>query len=244
MIDSPNPMSRVGAFFDVDRTIVSCNTGRLFVRDLRRRGQISFFRSLRALIWMAKYHLSLIDLQWVATRLAGEMAGKLEREFAEHCRGLVEKDVLPLVVPGAREKIEKHRAEGHVLAILSTSPCYITEPLAEVLGIEEVISTRFEIADGLFTGRLLGPACVGKGKVHWAEDLGTRLQVDLSQSWFYTDSYTDMPMLERVGNRVVVNPDPRLRRMAKRRGWPVQDWRHPLSAAGAAATAAAGEASA
>jgi HAD superfamily hydrolase (TIGR01490 family) len=226
-------MSAIGAFFDVDRTIVSCNTGRLFLRDLRRRGEISFFRMLRALGWMAKYHLSLIDLQWVATRLAGEMAGRLEREFADHCRRLVEKDVLPLVVPGARAKIEKHRAEGHVLAILSTSPCYITEPLAEVLGIEHVISTRFEIADGLFTGRLLGPACVGRGKVHWAEDLVARKQLDLAKSWFYTDSYTDMPMLERVGNQVIVNPDPRLRRIAKRRGWPVQDWRQPIVAAAA-----------
>ena len=226
-------MSRVGAFFDVDRTIVSVNTGRLFLRDLRRRGQISFFRMLRALGWMAKYHLSLIDLQWVATRLAGEMAGQLEREFAETCRKWVEKDVLPLVVPGAREKIEKHRAEGHLLAILSTSPNYVTEPLAEILGIEEVMSTRFEVDGGLFTGRLLGPACVGKGKVHWAEDLGSRRQVDLSQSWFYTDSYTDMPMLERVGNRVVVNPDPRLKRIAKRRGWPVQDWRQVAEAVAA-----------
>jgi HAD superfamily hydrolase (TIGR01490 family) len=232
VIEWPEPMSRVGAFFDVDRTIVSCNTGRLFLRDLRRRGEISFFRMLRALGWMAKYHLSLIDLQWVATRLAGEMAGRLEREFADHCRRLVEKDILPLVVPGAREKIERHRAEGHVLAILSTSPCYITEPLAEVLGIDEVMSTRFEIEDGLFTGRLLGPACVGRGKVHWAEDLVARKQLDLTQSWFYTDSYTDMPMLERVGNKVVVNPDPRLRRVAKRRGWPVQDWRQPIALAG------------
>ena len=230
MIDSPDSMSRVGAFFDVDRTLVSCNTARLFVRDLRRRGEISFFRTLRALLWMAKYHLSLIDLQWVAARLAGEMAGKLERDFAERCRGWVEKDVLPLVVPGARGRIEKHRADGHVLAILSTSPCYVTEPLAEKLGIEEVISTRFEVDGGHFTGRLIGPACVGKGKVHWAEDLVARRQVDLAQSWFYTDSYTDMPMLERVGNRVVVNPDPRLRRTAKRRGWPVQDWRLPLVA--------------
>jgi len=226
-------MSCVGAFFDVDRTIVSCNTGRLFLRDLRGRGEISFFRMLRALGWMAKYHLSLIDLQWVATRLAGEMTGKLEHEFAERCRRWVEKDVLPLVVPGAREKIEKHRAEGHVLAILSTSPCYVTEPLAEVLGIEEVISTRFEIQDGLFTGRLRGPACVGRGKVHWAEDLVARKQIDLSKSWFYTDSYTDMPMLERVGNQVVVNPDPRLRRIAKRRGWPVQDWRQVAAAVAA-----------
>jgi HAD superfamily hydrolase (TIGR01490 family) len=233
-------MSRVGAFFDVDRTIVSCNTGRLFLRDLRSRGEISLYRAVRALIWMAKYHLSLIDLQWVAARLAGEMAGKVERDFAERCRGWVEKDVLPLVVPGARGQIERHRSEGHVLAILSTSPCYITEPIAETLGIEEVISTRFEVDGGHFTGRLIGPACVGRGKVHWAEDLVARRQVDLSQSWFYTDSYTDMPMLERVGNRVVVNPDPRLRRIAKRRGWPVQDWRYPVPETGVSASAAGG----
>jgi len=217
-------MARIGAFFDVDRTLVSCNTGRLFLRDLRRRGEISFLRALRALGWMAKYHLSLIDLQHVAVRLAEQMKGKLERDFADRCRAWVEKEVLPLVVPGARPQIEKHRAEGHVLAILSTSPTYVTRPLAEALGIDEVVSTQFEVEDGQFTGRLVGPACVGKGKVHWAEALGARREVDLAQSWFYTDSYTDLPMLERVGNRVVVNPDPRLRRTAKRRGWPVENW--------------------
>jgi len=224
-------MSRIGAFFDVDRTLVSCNTGRLFLRDLRRRGEISLIRTLRALVWMAKYHLSLIDLQHVATKLAAQMEGWIERDFAERCRGWVEAEVLPLVVPGAHGQIEKHRAEGHVVAILSTSPTYVTRPIADALGIEEVISTKFEVVGGQFTGKLVGPACVGKGKVYWAEDLGARREVDLAQSWFYTDSYTDMPMLERVGNRVIVNPDPRLKRTAKRRGWPVQDWRRAADAA-------------
>jgi HAD superfamily hydrolase (TIGR01490 family) len=223
-------MARIGAFFDVDRTLVSCNTGRLFLRDLRERGEISLYRALRALIWMAKYHLSLIDLQHVAVRLAAQMEGWVEHDFSERCRKWVEKDVLPLVVPGARGPIEKHRSEGHVLAILSTSPCYVTRPIAEALGIGEVLSTQFVVENGLFTGKLRGPACVGKGKVHWAEDMGARLDLDLGASWFYTDSYTDMPMLERVGNRVIVNPDPRLRRIAKRRGWPVQDWRQALTA--------------
>lgn len=230
-------MPRIGAFFDVDRTIVSCNTGRLFLKDSRQRGEISFFRALRALFWMAKYHLSLIDLQHVATRLAAQMEGWVERDFEERCRLWVAKDVLPYVVPGARGQIERHRSEGHVLAILSTSPTYITRPLAEVLGIDEVISTQFEVQDGHFTGRLVGPACVGKGKVHWAENLGARMDVDLGASWFYTDSYTDMPMLERVGNRVIVNPDPRLKRIAKRRGWPVEDWRQALAIAATAAPA-------
>ena len=101
---------------------------------------------------------------------------------------------------------------------------YVTRPIAETLGLDEVLSTQFEVADGAFTGRLLGPACFGKGKVHWAEDLVSRRPVDLDSSFFYTDSYSDLPMLERVGHGVVVNPDPRLKRTAKRRGWPVQNW--------------------
>jgi HAD superfamily hydrolase (TIGR01490 family) len=220
-------MSRIGAFFDVDRTLVACNTGRLFLRDLRRRGEISLFRALRAMGWMAKYHLSLIDLQVIAARIAEQMRGKSETEFAERCRRWVEDEVLPLVVPGALRQIERHRSEGHVLAVLSSSPTYVTRPLAQVLGIEEVLSTTFEVDGDLFTGRLVGPACVGPGKIHWAEALGARRELDLAQSWFYTDSYTDLPMLERVGNRVVINPDPRLRLAAKRRGWPVQDWSQP-----------------
>src|SRR5207344_1736420 len=91
-------MLRIGAFFDVDRTLVACNTGRLFLRDLRRRGEISFLRALRALGWMAKYHLSLIDLQVIAAQIATEMRGKSESEFAERCRRWVEDQVLPLVV--------------------------------------------------------------------------------------------------------------------------------------------------
>jgi HAD superfamily hydrolase (TIGR01490 family) len=220
-------MSRVAAFFDVDRTLVSVNTARLFLRDLRRRGEISFLRALRALGWMAKYHLSLIDLQIIAANIAEQMRGKSETEFAEQCRRWVEKEVLPLVTPGALRQIERHKAQGHVLAVLSSSPTYVTRPLAETLGIDEVLSTTFEVADGQFTGRLVGPACVGPGKIHWAESLGQRHDVDFAKSWFYTDSYTDLPMLERVGNPSIVNPDPRLRAAAKKRGWPVQDWMKP-----------------
>jgi HAD superfamily hydrolase (TIGR01490 family) len=226
-------MSRIGAFFDVDRTLVACNTGRLFLQDLRRRGEISFLRALRALGWMAKYHLSIIDMQALAGRVAEQMRGWSEREFAERCQRWVEDDVLPRLLPSALRKIEKHRDEGHVLAILSSSPTYVTRPIAATLGIDEVLSTRFEVEGGTFTGRLEGPACVGAGKVHWAEDMVARRAIVLGDSWFYTDSYTDMPMLERVGNRVVINPDPRLRLTAKRRGWPVEDWHSSGRAAAA-----------
>jgi HAD superfamily hydrolase (TIGR01490 family) len=217
-------MAQVGAFFDVDRTLVACNTGRLFLKDLRRRGEISFMRALQAMGWMLKYHLSLIDLDAVAAIMAGQMRGWSERDFAERCKRWVEDEILPLLLPSALRQIEHHRQEGHLLAILSSSPTYVTRPIAETLGLDEVLSTQFEVADGAFTGKLIGPACFGKGKVHWAEEMVTRRSVDLGSSFFYTDSYSDLPMLERVGHGVVVNPDPRLKRAAKRRGWPVHNW--------------------
>jgi phosphoserine phosphatase len=100
----------------------------------------------------------------------------------------------------------------------------VTRPIAETLGLDETLSTQLEVADGQFTGKLLGPACYGPGKVHWAEKLTTTRELDLRSSWFYTDSYSDLPMLERVGHQVIVNPDPRLRRTAKQRGWRVENW--------------------
>ena len=217
-------MARVGAFFDVDRTLVACNTGRLFLRDSRRRGEISFLRALRAMGWMLKYHLSLIDLNALAALLVLQMRGQSEQHFAERCRRWVEDEILPLLLPSALRQIEHHRKEGHLLAILSSSPTYVTRPIAETLGLDEVLSTQFEVEGGQFTGKLIGPAGCGAGKVHWAEDLGARKAIDLQSSFFYTDSYSDMPMLERVGHGVVVNPDPRLRRAAKRHGWPVKNW--------------------
>lgn len=218
-------MSRIGAFFDLDRTLVACNTGRLFLRDLRRRGEISLGRAIRAMGWLAKYHFSLIDLDAMAHKIMAGLRGWSEKEFEERCRRLVEDDVLPQLLPAALRKIEQHREQGHLLAILSMSPTYMTRPIAHTLGIEEVVSTQLEVKEGHFTGRVISPACFGAGKVHWAEALGRARNVDLDRSWFYTDSYSDLPMLERVGHGVIVNPDPRLRRVAAKRGWTVENWK-------------------
>lgn len=217
-------MPRVGAFFDLDRTMIACNTGRLFMADMRRRGELSLVGKLRAVGWLLKYHFSLIDGERMATKALSMVRGRSEREFAEHCRRLVDSDVRPRLLRDAVAKINEHRAAGHLTAILSSSPTYITAPVAEILGIDEVLSTRLEVADGKLTGRVIGPTCFGAGKVHWAEKLGVTHELDLDNSYFYTDSYTDLPMLERVRNPVIVNPDPRLRRAARLRGWAVQTW--------------------
>jgi hypothetical protein len=100
-------------------------------------------------------------------------------------------------------------------------------PLAKHLGIDHFLYTRLEVEDGRFTGRVIEPVCFEAGKIHWLEQLVTTQRIDLARSWFYTDSITDLPLLELVGHPVVTNPDPRLYREAARRRWPVRFFTAP-----------------
>jgi HAD superfamily hydrolase (TIGR01490 family) len=215
---------RIGAFFDMDRTLLRCNTGTRWIQFLRRRGEISTWHLVRALSWIARYKLSLIDMEEVARVVLPDMKGGLESEVIEKTRKWCEDEILKEVAPRAREALRFHRGEGHVVAILSSSTPYVTEVLAEHLGIEHVICTRLVIENGRFAGTLVTPGCFGAGKVHWAERFARERDIDLDASWFYTDSYSDLPMLLRVGVKKVVNPDTRLARHARRAGWDIEEW--------------------
>ena len=213
-----------GAFFDMDRTLLRCNTGALWIRWLRGRGEISLFEMARATAWLAQYKLALLDMESVVEKGIASMRGQSEEELADKCRLFFAEWVQSQVSPRALETLERHRRDGHVVAILSTSTPYVVEPLARHLGIEHAICTRMDIADGKFVGTHRRPACYGAGKVHWAEAFAREHDVDLQRSFFYSDSYSDLPMLERVGMARVVNPDLRLKRHAKRVGWQVDEW--------------------
>jgi HAD superfamily hydrolase (TIGR01490 family) len=217
-------MPRVAAFFDMDHTLLRCNSGTLWIRFLRRRGEISLWKLLRAMSWIARYKLSLIDLEAVTKIATLDVRGDDEQAMREKALLFFRSEVVQQVSPLARAALEHHREEGHMLAILSSSSPYVTEPLAEHLGIEHVLCTRPVVENGRFLGTHVPPACAGAGKVHWAERFAGERDVDLAASYFYTDSYSDLPMLERVGQPRVVNPDARLRRHARRAGWSTAEW--------------------
>ena len=217
-------MKRIGAFFDLDRTLIEGHSGSVFLKDLRARGEISWLKLVHAMSWIARYHFSVLDLPALAGRVANTFSGKSEPEFAAQCRKLVNEQLLPRLFPTGLRAIDDHRKKGHLLAILSTSPNYLVNPVAEKLRLDVTGSTALAVKDGLFTGTLDGPVCFGHGKVEAAEMMRERYDIDLDNSYFYTDSYSDLPMLERVGNPVVVNPDPRLKREASKRKWPVMNW--------------------
>jgi HAD superfamily hydrolase (TIGR01490 family) len=208
----------------MDRTLLRCNSGTLYIRWLRKHREISLYRMMRALGWMAQYKMAVLDMEAVTERVIAEMAGQPEHELRHKCRAFFEAWVRSEVAPKARATVERHRAEGHVVAILSSSTPYVVEPLAAHLGIEHAICTRLHVSDGRFDGTHVKPACYGRGKVHWAEAFAVAQGVDLGRSFFYSDSYSDLPMLQRVGQARVVNPDARLRRHARRVGWHVDQW--------------------
>jgi HAD superfamily hydrolase (TIGR01490 family) len=212
------------AFFDMDRTLVRCNTGTLWIRYQRARGEMSRLRALRALGWIARYKLSVLDMEAVTALVTAEMAGVVEEELAAKCLSFTREQVLHQVPAEAHAALAGHRRRGHLVAILSSSSPYIAEPVAHHLGIEHVLCTRLCVRDGRFAGQHVRPACYGQGKVVWAERFARAQAIDLAASYFYTDSYSDLPMLERVGERRVVNPDRRLLRHARRLGWSIERW--------------------
>ncbi len=142
-------------------------------------------------------------------------------------RLLFEELVRATIFPDAARLIAEHHASGHVVAIVSGATRYIVKPGAEYLGVAHMLYTRLEVEDGVLTGRVHEPLCFDEGKIYWVQQFIEDEAVDLARSYFYTDSVTDLPLLELVGHPVVTNPDPILYRTAVRRRWPVRFFEPP-----------------
>jgi HAD superfamily hydrolase (TIGR01490 family) len=133
----------------------------------------------------------------------------------------------PYVYQEALDLIALHRALGRKVYVVSSSPEEVVRPLAEHVGIPEILATRAETEDGKYTGRLAFYA-YAEGKAEAIRQVAEREGIDLRGSYAYSDSFTDLPMLEAVGNPVAVNPDRELRREAEKRGWQIRYFRRPV----------------
>jgi HAD superfamily hydrolase (TIGR01490 family) len=213
----------VAALFDMDNTLLRIETGMSWVRFLYRRGELSPRMFAKAMYWSGLYKLAVLDMDAVFIKLIADLEGDSEADMIAKCEIWYRDHVAPEVAPAARVAVEHHRQAGHVVALATGSTQYAARPVARGIGIEHVLSSELEVAGGTFTGR---PAalCFGAHKVKLAEAWAARHGIDLARSFFYSDSFNDLPMLERVGSAIAVNPDARLRRHAKKRGWPVQHW--------------------
>ncbi|MGD0530201.1 MAG: HAD-IB family hydrolase [Polyangiaceae bacterium] len=213
------------ALFDMDRTLVRKETASLYVRYVRALGEATWRDSARVFWWVTQYTLGVIDGPAVAARALRGFAGMQETALEARCEDLFQRVVVAHVCDDGRRSVEDHRARGDVVAIVTGATPYMTRPLARHLGIDHIVTSELELApDGSFTGKLVEPLCYGQGKLARARGLAHRLGFRLDEATFYSDSYTDLPLLEAVCTPVAVNPDPRLARIARRRGWRVERW--------------------
>jgi HAD superfamily hydrolase (TIGR01490 family) len=213
------------ALFDMDRTLVRKETASLYVRYQREIGEASWRDAARTLYWVAQYTLGVIDAPAVAARVALSFAGMPETVLASRCDDWFRRYVEVHVADRGRRAVAMHKERGDVVAIVTGASPYAARPLARRLGIPHVVASDLEVdAKGLLTGRYDPPLCYGHGKIERASRLAATLGFDLDEATFYSDSFTDLPLLERVREPVVVNPDPRLARVAKKRGWRVERW--------------------
>lgn len=222
---------RPAAFFDLDKTLLTVNSGRLWMLREWRLGRLERRQVARGFVYLGLYHFGLAPIDRAMGEAAATIAGVAEETVARWTREWFADELAQHVAPGARAFLDAHRALGHPLVLLTSSSPYVAAEAERLLGLDGWISTVFEVAaDGRFTGRVAPPVCFGGGKIVRAEAYAREHGVDLDASAFYTDSTTDLPMLERVGHPYAVAPDPRLRRQARRRGWPILDWSVPHGA--------------
>lgn len=212
------------ALIDLDRTLISVNSASGWIRRELRMGFMSPKQALVGAWWIGGYQLGFARMESAIEQAVATLQGEQEAAIRDRTHAFWREEVAATIRPGARRAIAAHQAAGDKVILLTSSSTYMSEICAAELGLDGWLCNRFEVNEGLFTGRVHGQLCFGAGKVHHARQLAQELGVSLADAVFYTDSYSDLPGLEAVGEPVVVAPDPRLKREARKRGWRVESW--------------------
>ncbi len=211
-------------FFDLDRTLLDCNSARLWVQEEWRAGGLGVRDLAWAGWWLGRYSLGFESgLETVYATAVERLRGQSEQDMEAHVADWFAREVVHRLRPGAERALARHRAAGDRLVLATSSSPYVGAAACEAYGLSELICTRFEVRDGRFTGAI-SKLAVGAAKAERAREWAEAEQVDLGSCTFYTDSHTDLALMEAVGNPVVVNPDRRLRNYAMTRSWPIEDW--------------------
>lgn len=219
------------AFFDLDKTVIAKSSTLAFSKPFQAGGLISRRAVLRSAYAQFVYLVGGADhdqmekmRQFMSQLCAGWDVATVREIVADTLHNIVD----PLVYDEAVSLIEEHHLAGRDVVIVSASGAEVVEPIAEMLGADHVVATRMEIEDGKYTGGIEYYA-YAEEKARAIADLAAERGYDLENSYAYSDSVTDVPMLEVVGHAHAVNPDKELRREAAEKGWPVLVFTKPVT---------------
>jgi HAD superfamily hydrolase (TIGR01490 family) len=228
---SASPNTGVAAFFDLDKTIIASSSALAFSKPLLRQGLISRRAALKSAYAQLVFSLSGAD-EGRTERMRAEISALCTGWDVMQVRAIVNEtlhDIVdPLVYAEAAELIASHKERGHDVIVLSAAGEEVVTPISEMLGATRSVATRMEVVDGRYSGQV-DFYCYGEQKAVAAKQLATDHGYDLAHCYAYSDSSTDVPLLETVGHPHAVNPDRALRRLSTERGWPVLTFDNPIS---------------
>jgi HAD superfamily hydrolase (TIGR01490 family) len=222
---------RSAAFFDLDKTIIAKSSALAFGRPFRAGGLINRRVALKAAYAQLVFLVSGADedqMNRMRDHITEMCTGWDVRQVREIVAETLFEIVDPLIYAEAAELIEEHKALGREVVIVSSSGEEVVGPIGELVGADRVIATRMVVEDGRYTGQVEYYA-YGPMKAAAMREIATAAGYDLAECYAYSDSITDLPMLEAVGHPTAVNPDRALRRAATERAWPVLVFNRPVS---------------
>ena len=211
----------IAAFFDLDRTLISGFSAKQFVQSRLKSGKMSPKEVAAQFSGALVYAVGNKNFAGLAAISAKGIAGVKEKVLIDLGEEVYLKHLADSIYPESRALVEAHMAKGHTVAIVSAATPYQVEPIARDLGIKHIMCTRMEVQDGKFTGEIVKPACWGEGKADAGRGFAKKHKIDLSKSYFYTDSHEDLPLLDIVGHPRPVNPDKTLSSLSIENDWSI-----------------------
>ncbi len=218
------------ALFDLDNTLLCGDSDFEWAQFLIEKGVLDreLYEAKNEQFY-ADYKAGTLDIHEFLEFQLKPLSRHARKELDCWHREFMETRIRPMMLPAAFELVRKHG--GDLCAIVTATNRFVTQPIADAFGVPNLIATEPEVEDGEFTGRPSGTPSFREGKITrlkcWLESRGERLE-DFTQSWFYSDSLNDLPLLGLVSNPVAVDPDPTLRLHAQNSGWPVISLRQVL----------------
>lgn len=229
--EQPVQGARVAAFFDLDKTVIAKSSTLAFSRPFFQEGLINRRAVLKSAYAQFVFMLAGADADQM-DRMRSHITALCEGWDVEQVRSIVEEtlhDIVdPLVYKEATQLITDHKDEGHDVVVVSASGEELVAPIATMVGATHSVATRMVVSNGRYSGEV-DFYCAGENKAIAAKQLADTRGYDLADCFAYSDSVTDLPLLEVVGHPTVVNPDRALRKVAAQRGWPILTFSDPVS---------------
>ena len=213
------------AIFDLDKTLIGGDSDFLWGEFLSEIGAVDADTyQIKNQYFFDQYALGKLNINEYLEFCLEPLSLNSRTTLNEWHQRFMQAKIEKILLPKAQAIIDKHKAQGDTILVITATNSFVTGPIVKRYGIDNLLATNPEVKNGKFTGKVEGEPCFQKGKIahldRWLEQTGE----DMTGSYFYSDSHNDLPMLELVDNPVVVHGDETLQKVAKERGWPSLDW--------------------